>query len=277
MASWLVSWGRILVLLNEKPAVTESADSVAVPRLEGRIKFENVSYRYPTGERDALKNISLEIRPGEQVAFVGPSGSGKTTVINLMLRLFDPCAGRIMYDGLDLREARLKDLRAHIGLVGQNTILFDDTVYQNLSMGAQAATHGEIEQAAKIANADRFIMDLPQKYETMLGERGVKLSGGQRQRLAIARAVLKNPAVLLLDEATSNLDTTSEKYVQAALELVHKDRTVVMVAHRLSTIKHADRIYVLNNGEIAETGTHAELLAQNGIYAKLYEIQGAGS
>ncbi len=273
----LVSWGRVVALLDEKPQVTEPANPIPVAKLEGNIRFENVTYRYPTGERDALKSISLEIKPGEQVAFVGPSGSGKTTVINLMLRLFDPVSGRITYDGLDLREVCLKDLRGHIGLVGQNTILFDDTVYENLSMGVRDATHEAIVEAAKIANADQFIMDLPQKYETMLGERGVKLSGGQRQRLAIARAVLKNPPVLLLDEATSNLDTASEKYVQAALERVHKNRTVVMVAHRLSTIKHADRIYVLNNGEIAETGKHDELLAKGGIYSKLYEIQSSAS
>ncbi|MFA6584362.1 MAG: ABC transporter ATP-binding protein, partial [Elusimicrobiaceae bacterium] len=210
----LVSWGRILTLLNEKPDVVELPDALPVAKLSGYIKFDNVTYRYPTGERDALKNVSLEIRPGEKVAFVGPSGSGKTTIINLLLRLFDPVSGKISYDGADLKTLKIHDLRSHIGLVGQHTILFDESVYENLAMGLQGASREEVMAAATAADADSFIEKLPKKYDTMLGERGVKLSGGQRQRLAIARAVLKKPSVLLLDEATSNLDTTSEKYVQ---------------------------------------------------------------
>ena len=269
----LVSWNRILQLLDEKPQVIEIANPVRLEKLQGRITFEDISYSYPNTETPALKKIDLDIQPGQAVAFVGASGSGKTTIINLLLRLYDPARGRVLYDGHDLREVSLHDLRSHIGLVSQNTILFDDTVTGNIALGRPEATEADIIEACKAADAHDFILQLPKGYATMLGERGVKLSGGQRQRLAIARAFLKKPAVLLLDEATSNLDTASEKYVQAALERLMKRCTVIMVAHRLSTIAGADKICVLQHGEVAETGTHAELLARNGIYTRLCEIQ----
>jgi len=273
----LVSWSRVLHLLDEKPTVVEIPNPKPVGKLEGRITFENVTYKYPTGQVNTLENLSLDIRPGEAVAFVGPSGSGKTTIVNLLLRLFDPTEGRILYDGQDLRELNLRELRTHVGLVSQTTILFDDNVSRNIALGMPEATQEAIVEACKMADAHRFISEATYGYDTMLGERGVKLSGGQRQRLAIARALLKKPAVLILDEATSNLDTQSEKAVQDALEKLLGGRTVIMVAHRLSTIQNADRICVLNHGRIVEQGRHAELLAMNGIYTRMHEIQTAGT
>lgn len=273
----LVSWSRVLHLLDEKPTVVEIPNPKPVGKLEGRITFENVTYKYPTGQVNTLENLSLDIKPGEAVAFVGPSGSGKTTIVNLLLRLFDPTEGRILYDGQDLRELNLRELRIHVGLVSQTTILFDDNVSRNIALGMPEATQEAIVEACKMADAHRFINEATYGYDTMLGERGVKLSGGQRQRLAIARALLKKPAVLILDEATSNLDTQSEKAVQDALEKLLGGRTVIMVAHRLSTIQNADRICVLNHGRIVEQGRHAELLAMNGIYTRMHEIQTAGT
>lgn len=273
----LVSWNRVLHLLEEKPTVVESARPLPVRKLEGRITFDNVTYKYPSGQTNTLENLSLEINPGEAVAFVGPSGSGKTTIVNLLLRLFDPTQGRILYDGQDLRELNLRELRTHVGLVSQTTILFDDNVSRNIALGKPDATQEEIVEACKTADAHKFISEAAYGYDTMLGERGVKLSGGQRQRLAIARALLKKPAVLILDEATSNLDTQSEKAVQEALERLLGGRTAIMVAHRLSTIQNADRICVLNHGRIVEQGKHAELLALNGIYTRMHEIQTAGA
>ncbi|NLO90462.1 MAG: ABC transporter ATP-binding protein [Elusimicrobia bacterium] len=269
----LVSWGRISQLLDEKPSVVEPANPVRMEALKGHITFQNVSYQYPSGQKKAVNGIDIEVLPGQAVAFVGLSGSGKTTLINLLLRLFDPTEGRVLYDGHDLRELELKSLRTHIGLVSQNTVLFDDTVAGNIALGMPEASSEAIEEACKVADAHEFIMTLPQGYQTMLGERGVKLSGGQRQRLAIARAILKKPSVLILDEATSNLDSSSEKAVQASIEKLLSGRTVVMVAHRLSTIRNADRIYVLHNGEISEQGTHESLLQGSGIYKRLHEMQ----
>jgi len=269
----MVSWRRILTLLQEKPSVIEIKDPVKLEKLNGSITFKNVSFKYPNSEYDALENISFQIQPGQTVAFVGPSGSGKTTLINLMLRLFDPTIGNVLYDGQELKNLKLSSLRNHIGLVSQNTILFDDTVTNNISLSFEETTTDEILPASKAADAHSFILKMPQGYQTMLGERGVKLSGGQRQRIAIARALAKDPSVLSLDEATSNLDTASEKLVQSSLEKLFGKRTTVIVAHRLSTIQNADKIYVLSRGHIAETGTHSELIKSDGIYRKLYEIQ----
>ncbi|MCX5783395.1 MAG: ABC transporter ATP-binding protein [Elusimicrobia bacterium] len=267
------SWVRVLELLNEKPAVAQARNPHALKNFKGQVRFENVSYKYPHAHHYALKNINLQIRSGEFAAFVGASGSGKTTIVNLLLRLFDPTEGRVLYDGIDLRELDLKDLRSHLGLVSQTTILFDDTVSANIALGNSGASAEEIVKAAQTADAQDFILNMPQKYETMLGERGVKMSGGQRQKIAIARAVLKKPSLLILDEATSNLDTESEQAVQSALEKLHSGRTVITIAHRMSTVQNADKIYVIHRGEIIESGSHTELISKSGAYKKMREVQ----
>lgn len=269
----MVSWNRILKLLQEKPTVIEVKNPIKPTDISGQLTFENVSYKYPDSNTNAVEKLSFEITPGGTIAFVGPSGSGKTTLINLMLRLFDPTSGSISYDGHNLKNLHLANLRRYIGLVSQNTILFDDTVSSNIALGKVEISQDEVMQAAKIADADGFISKMPLGYGSILGERGIKLSGGQRQRIAIARALAKQPSVLLLDEATSNLDTASEKLVQQSLEKLFGKCTIIMVAHRLSTIQNADKIYVLNRGRIVESGTHKKLTAINGIYRKLYDIQ----
>ena len=238
-----------------------------------KIEFQDVSYKYPSRDTQVLQDLSFKINPGEVAAFVGPSGSGKTTIIHLLLRFFDPISGRVEVDGHDMLDLSTTDLRAHMGLVTQDTILFDDTVYGNITIGMPGASMDEVVDAAKAADAHAFITAMPQGYDTRLGERGIKLSGGQRQRLAIARAIIKKPKILLLDEATSNLDTASEQAVQGAIERILAGRTVIMVAHRLSTVKNADKIFVLKKGELAETGTHDQLLALGGVYKGLYEAQ----
>ncbi|OGR64396.1 MAG: hypothetical protein A2X31_03630 [Elusimicrobia bacterium GWB2_63_22] len=269
----LAAWERIYQILEEKPAVVVKHETKNIDHLDGKIEFQGVNYKYPSRDTQVLKDLSFTIKPGEVAAFVGPSGSGKTTIIHLLLRFFDPISGRVNIDDHDMLDLDTTDLREHMGLVTQDTILFDDTVYKNITIGRPGATMAEVEEAARAADAHAFITAMPQGYETMLGERGVKLSGGQRQRLAIARAIIKKPKILLLDEATSNLDTASEQSVQAAIERILSGRTVVMVAHRLSTVRNADKIFVLKKGELAETGTHEELLALNGVYKGLYEAQ----
>ncbi len=269
----MASWERIYQILEEKPTVIIKKSTGNITRLNGKIEFKGVNYRYPSRDTQVLKDLSFTINPGEVAAFVGPSGSGKTTIIHLLLRFFDPISGRIEADGHDLLDLDTTDLRAHMGLVTQDTILFDDTVYKNITIGRPGASMDEVIEAAKAADAHAFITAMPLGYDTILGERGIKLSGGQRQRLAIARAIIKTPKILLLDEATSNLDTASEQSVQAAIERILGGRTVVMVAHRLSTVKNADKIFVLKKGELAETGTHEQLLALGGIYKGLYEAQ----
>ncbi|MCK4935370.1 MAG: ABC transporter ATP-binding protein [Elusimicrobiales bacterium] len=269
----MASWERILQILDEKPAVTMIANPKKLEKIEGGIEFENVNYRYPSRQDYVFKNLSFKINPGEMVAFVGPSGSGKSTIINLMLRFFDPNAGKILFEGHNLTELDIKNLRYNIGLVTQDTILFDDTVEKNISIGKPNASKKEIVEATKAADAHSFINSLPQGYDTILGERGIKLSGGQKQRLAIARAILKNPKIILFDEATSNLDTASEKVVQHAIENTLKERTIIMVAHRLSTVKEADKIIVLKDASIAEMGNHKELISKGGLYKKLYDNQ----
>ena len=269
----MASWERIHQILDEKPTVIVTARPKNIDILEGKLEFREVNYKYPSRDTQVLKNLSLTINPGEVAAFVGPSGSGKTTIIHLLLRFFDPVSGKILVDGHDMTEVDTTDLRSHLGLVTQDTILFDDTVYKNITIGRPGASLEEVMDAAKAADAHAFISAMPLGYETILGERGIKLSGGQRQRLAIARAIIKKPKILLLDEATSNLDTASEQAVQAAIEKILGGRTVVMVAHRLSTVRNADKIFVLKKGELAETGTHAQLLAAGGVYKGLYEAQ----
>ncbi|WP_374512015.1 lipid A export permease/ATP-binding protein MsbA [Niveibacterium sp.] len=240
----------------------------------GEVRFEQVRFRYPGAARDALDGIDLEIRPGEMVALVGQSGSGKTTIANLLPRFYPVSGGRILLDNVPVEDVRLESLRTNIALVSQEVVLFNDSVANNIAYGSMSgAARAEIEAAAKAANAYDFIMQMPNGFDTEIGERGTKLSGGQRQRLAIARALLKNAPLLILDEATSALDTESERAVQTALDALMSGRTTLVIAHRLSTIERADRIVVMDRGQIAETGTHAELLARNGLYANLWRMQ----
>ena len=238
------------------------------------VRFENVHFAYPSApERPVLQGLDFELKAGEVLAVVGPSGAGKTTLVNLLPRFHDPVSGRLLVDGHDVREVTLNSLRGQIGIVAQDTILFDDTVRNNIRYGRRDATNQQVEEAARNAFADEFIQTLPQGYGTLVGERGTKLSGGQRQRLSIARALLKDPPILILDEATSHLDTQSEMLVQQALANLMRNRTVIVIAHRLSTVRRADRIMVVENGKLHEQGTHEELLARNGLYRKLYDMQ----
>jgi subfamily B ATP-binding cassette protein MsbA len=242
--------------------------------IEGRIEIRNVSFQYP-GDRvvEILKDISLKVNPGEAIALVGPSGAGKSTLVALIPRFYDVSDGAILIDGKDIRSLRLRDLRGLIGVVPQETTLFGGTIRENIAYGKLEATEEEIEAVARAAHAHEFIKELPDRYETIVGERGIKLSGGQRQRIAIARALLKDPRILILDEATSSLDSESERLVQEALETLMTGRTTFVIAHRLSTVRKADRIVVLDRGRVIEEGTHLELLTARGLYKQLYEIQ----
>ncbi len=265
---------RLFEILDTETDITEAPDAVALPRVQGHIKIEALNFAYLDHPEDLiLQDINLEIQPGEVLALVGPSGAGKTTLVNLIPRFFDPDQGSIRIDGYDLRQVQVRSLREQIGLVPQETLLFGGTVRENLLYGRLEASEEELVAAARSANAHDFIMDLPNGYDTIVGERGVKLSGGQRQRLAIARALLKDPRILLLDEATSSLDSDSEGQVQQALQYLMQGRTSIVIAHRLSTIQNADRIAVLDDGRLVEAGTHQELLAAGGLYAHLYRRQ----
>jgi subfamily B ATP-binding cassette protein MsbA len=263
---------RLFELMDTPADVADRKDARVLPAFRDRIRYEDVSFAYPEGPR-VLQNLSFEIRRGEVVALVGSSGSGKSTAMDLLPRFYDPSSGRITVDGIDLRDMTLASLRAQLGIVTQETILFHDSVRNNIAYGLANASDDAIRAAAVAAHAHGFIQELPQGYDTMIGERGVKLSGGERQRLAIARALLKNPPLLLLDEATSALDLESERLVQDALERLMRDRTVLVIAHRLSTVQHADRIVVLEKGRVVATGTHDELLDQQGLYRRLYDLQ----
>lgn len=263
---------RAFELIDAPHLLTDSLNAKPVTLTKGEIKFQNATLTYPDGTT-ALDNLTLTIPAGHTVALVGPSGAGKTSALNLVPRFYDLSSGKILIDGHNLRDITLASLRKQIALVTQDVAIFDDTVANNIAYGTLEATPAQVEAAAKAAAADSFIKKLPQGYQTMLGENGMKLSGGQKQRLALARALLKNAPILLLDEATSALDTAAEKQVQQAIESSSKNRTTIIVAHRLSTVTHADTIYVLEHGKIAESGTHAALLKKNGLYAKLWRMQ----
>lgn len=263
---------RVFAILDTKPEVVEKADAIVLPEVDGRVRFDHVSFSYD-GEKKALDDFSLDVPAGRVVAIVGPSGAGKTTIANLLPRFYDATEGAITVDGIDVRDVTFQSLREQIGVVPQETMLFNATIKDNILYGRLDGTDEEVYAAAKAANALEFIERLPEGMDTLVGERGSSLSGGQRQRIAIARAILKNPKILILDEATSALDTESEKLVQEALERLMQGRTAFVIAHRLSTIKNADQIVVLREGKLVESGTHDELLAAGGLYQHLYSVQ----
>lgn len=263
---------RVFDVLDLPETIKDAENAKLLPPAKGQVSFKNVSFSYNPGEQ-VISNISFDVKPGQMIAFVGPSGAGKSTVASLLPRFYDVDKGSITIDGEDLRGVTLDSLREQVGIVPQETVLFNGTVYDNILYGRLDATKEEVEAAAKAANAHNFIMELPQGYETRLGDRGMNISGGQRQRISIARAILKNPQILILDEATSALDTESERVVQEALDRLMVGRTSFVIAHRLSTIKNADRIMVLEKGQLVEQGTHDELMEMNGLYAHLYQIQ----
>lgn len=267
---------RLYTLFDVEPTLKQPDDAKLFVPGKGEVRFENVNFSYDD-KKMALNNFSMIVPGGRKIALVGASGGGKSTVLNLVMRYYDPQTGSVLVDGQDVRTTDLASLRANIALVSQEVALFDDTIRANIAFGKLDATDAEIEQAARNAAAHDFVMDLPDGYNTFVGERGVKLSGGQRQRLSIARAMLKDAPILLLDEATSALDTESERQVQAALEVLMEGRTTIVVAHRLSTIIDSDHIFVIDNGKIAEGGSHSDLLMQNGKYARLYALQFAES
>ena len=263
---------RVFDVLDMKEEIAEIPGAKALPQIEGSVEFKDVSFAYDKGE-PVLKDVSFKAEPGEVIAIVGPSGAGKSTIANLLPRFYDTTSGSISIDGNNIAEVKVDSLREQVGIVPQETVLFNGSLYDNILYGRLEATREEVEAAAKAANAHNFIMEFPNGYETMLGDRGLNLSGGQRQRIAIARAILKNPRVLVLDEATSALDTESERIVQEALDRLMVGRTSFVIAHRLSTIKNADKILVLQRGRIVEVGTHDELMANNKLYSHLYNIQ----
>jgi ABC-type multidrug transport system fused ATPase/permease subunit len=266
---------RVFEVLDAPEEVTDAPDAIVLDTVQGHIRFDRVNFAY-TAERPILQDVSFQVLPGQRIGIVGPSGTGKTTILNLILRLYDPQEGVIYLDGTPLRQLQQQAFRRHIALVTQEPFLFNDTVRQNILFGRLDASDEEIETAARLANAHEFIMDLPQGYDTLVGERGVKLSGGQKQRICIARAFLANPRVLLLDEATASVEPESEALIQAALERLMQDRTTIIVTHRLSLVRDCDRILVIDEGRVIESGRHEQLIEQNGWYARMYRLQMEG-
>jgi len=263
---------RIFEVLDTEPKIKDNPEAIRINFLKDKVAFQNISFSYDS-DKEVLSHISFEVKAGEIVALVGPSGAGKSTLMDLLPRFYDPTSGEIRIDGIDLKRIGLKSLRNLMGIVTQETILFNDTVWNNIAYGYDRASKEEVEKAAQAANAHQFIMNMPQKYQTIIGDRGVKISGGERQRLAIARALFKNPPILIFDEATSSLDTESEALVQEAIDRLMKGRTVFVIAHRLSTIQNADKIVVLDDGKIVQMGDHKSLIQQEGLYKRLYEMQ----
>ena len=263
---------RVFELLAIQPTVEEKPNAIALPLVSGKVEYRQIDFAYKPGQ-PVLQNLNLIAQPGERIALVGTSGAGKTTLVNLLPRFYDPQSGEILIDGIDIRDVQLKSLRRQIGIVPQETVLFSGAIAENIAFGQASYNLADVEAAAKIANAHQFISQLPDGYYTQVGERGVNLSGGQRQRIAIARAVLLDPRILILDEATSALDSESEALVQEALERLMQNRTVFIIAHRLTTVRRADRILVMEQGQIVESGTHEELLALERRYARFYAQQ----
>jgi ATP-binding cassette subfamily B protein len=281
MLGWLVNMAeqalaaapRLFELLDAVPSIANKPDAIVPDEIRGHIVFEDVSFTFPGDSREALKDVNLEILPGETVAIVGGTGSGKSTLVNLIPRFLDPTGGRITLDGVDLRDLDLKTLRKGIGLVLQDNFLFSATVRENIALGRPDAGDEEIEKAARLAQAAEFIEELPRRYETPVGERGIGLSGGQKQRIALARALLVDPKILILDEATSSVDTETEYLIQEGLMEVMRGRTSIVIAKRLSTVRGADKIVIMDQGRITKVGTHEELLAEEGFYRRLFESQ----
>jgi ATP-binding cassette, subfamily B, putative efflux pump len=269
----IASMDRVFEFVDEKYDIVDREDARKLSNVRGNIQFEDVYFKYNENDLPVLKGIDLDVRAGETIALVGMSGGGKSSLVSLIPRFYDVTGGRILIDGTDIRDYEARSLRDNIGMVLQDNILFSESVRMNIMMGNPNASEEDVIRAAKAANAHEFIISLPEGYDTPVGERGVKLSGGQKQRIAIARVFLKNPPILILDEATSALDLESEHLIQEALEILAKDRTTFIVAHRLATVTHADRIVVVENGQISESGNHQELMKQKGSYHNLFQVQ----
>lgn len=268
----MAGFQRFYEIMEMKPEIINQKDTVVCKKIRGEIEFDNLVFGY-SDQKKVIKGFNLKIAPGQTVAFVGETGAGKTTIASLLLRFYDPLSGRILVDGIDIRQYKQQELLRNIGIVQQDVFLFSDSVTHNIAYAKPEAEQSEVENAARLAAADKFIEELPNKYATEIGERGVKLSGGQKQRLAIARVFLKNPPIVILDEATSSLDNYTEKLIQESLDKLAENRTTLIIAHRMSTIKNADKIIVLNNGEVAEIGTHSTLMSGGGLYYNLYNAQ----
>ena len=268
----LSGFRRYLEVVETEPEIQDKEGAIDLENVKGDVCYDNVSFHYSDDNKTVLSQVSIHIPAGKSVALVGPSGGGKTTICSLLPRFYDVTAGKVTIDGKDVRDLTLKSLRNQIGMVQQDVYLFDGTIRENIAYGKPDATDEEIKEAARRANMDDFIMQLPEQYDTYVGEKGTRLSGGQKQRISIARVFLKNPPILILDEATSALDNESERYIQKSLEELAKNRTTITIAHRLSTIKRSDEIIVITEDGIAERGTHETLLAKNGIYARYYNL-----